>query len=95
MNLIYHELFITEAVTLINYYEEKSPGLGKAIDEEMEVRLTLLDGMPSFGPRWHDKRRLGLKSVPAGIIYKVFDENLYIMGLKPDAMEDEPWVKRI
>lgn len=94
MKLKLHYLFVAEAKGAVSYYDGLRPGLGNDLIEELKVKLALLRILPGMGPEWKTKRRIGLDTIPAGIIYRVFNNHVYIMGLKPDAMEDEPWVKR-
>lgn len=72
MSIDYHPAIERELTEARNYYEDKSPGLGKAFVEEFERQILQIVAMPG---RWQiverDTRRALMKRFPYVIYYRI------------------------
>ena len=77
MTFEYHPAVADELEEIRDYYEDKSPGLGKRFVDELEQQLLSIAAMPS---RWmivrDDVRRSLLKRFPYVILFRVIDDEI-------------------
>ena len=60
MILRLHRLAVAEIDHEVDYYESKQPGLGAALEGEVEAVLSMIARFPLAAPRWktHEHRRV-------------------------------------
>ena len=77
MNVIYHPAIEHELRQIIDFYEDRSPGLGIQFLDEFEKQILRIASMPT---RWliveADIRRSLMKRFPYVIYFRVLNEDL-------------------
>ena len=79
MRFSYHPEAEQELLHSINYYENKTAGLGSEFLLEVEKTIDLINSFPELGtPFANSERRMLLNRFPFGIIYSIQGEQIII-----------------
>ncbi|MBN1803131.1 MAG: type II toxin-antitoxin system RelE/ParE family toxin [Candidatus Lokiarchaeota archaeon] len=82
MNYSFHPFAIKELDNSINYYEDKSPGLGLEFSKEVYSTIKRILQFPNAWTKISKNcRRCMTQRFPYGIIYHVKGDELYIISI--------------
>ena len=95
MTFQYHPEAAKELTSSIEYYEDKSEGLGEEFLEEVEAAISLILSHPETGTIiTKEDRRIILNRFPYGLIYDVSNTIITINAVKHLSRRPEYWKSR-
>jgi plasmid stabilization system protein ParE len=97
MNLRIHRLAVEEIDHEVDYYESKQPGLGTALEDEVDAVFELILRFPEAAPRWKDRndRRVAvLDRFPFTVPYQIVGEEIVVLALAHASRRPGYWSKR-
>ena len=78
-----------------NWYDERQPGLGDALLDEVEAALEQIRELPELHPRVDGRiRRAALQRFPYGLFYVVDGETIRVIAILHGARSPESWRRR-
>ena len=81
--IIFKEDVAIEISDAYNWYEKKKIGLGETLLNSIDIAISLLQINPTYYSYIHkSKRKIVVKGFPYKIIYEIFEEEIFIYGLK-------------
>jgi len=93
--LRFHEDALAEFAAQAGYYEAKSKGLGEKFTNEVEAATEIARKFPEMGaPFKYKTRRVFPKRFPFSIVYRIFDQEIIIIAVAPDARKPGYWRSR-
>ena len=82
MNYRFHPLAVEELINSIDYYEEKSPGLGAEFSKEIYSTIQRILHFPKAWVKISQNcRRCITQRFPYGIIYHKKEDEILILGV--------------
>ena len=85
-----------EISAAVDWYEERSAGLGERLRCEVDARFNQILGNPDVFPRgsmtWIFVSRL--QKFPYSVMYRVRVNTVYVLGVFHSAMDPEKWRRR-
>lgn len=95
MVLQYHPAAAQELITAIQYYEERSEGLGAEFLDEIEHTIARLFVYPESGNRvYDDDRRILLDRFPYEIVYYLHESVITVYAVRHTKREPGYWKSR-
>jgi plasmid stabilization system protein ParE len=95
MKVEFHQKAISELNAAVDYYEERSYGLGIAFLKEIQAGIEIIKEYPESWQKLSlSTRRFLIKQFPYGIIYMVHKEVLYIIAVMHLNRKPGYWEKR-
>jgi len=80
----------------IGFYENRQRGLGRKLDNAIQISLRYLENHPHGGPKCRrDIRRKRIIGWPHSILYKVNENELIILAIMHERQAPITWEKRI
>lgn len=80
---------------VVDWYNERSPGLGERFFEEVEKALARIDETPYLYRTVHlDIRRAPVERFPYGVYYAVIDDTVHVLAVVHDARHPSVWKRR-
>lgn len=96
MKFDYHPESAIELVRIIEFYEDKTIGLGLDFLDEVEQVLEQIRKHPDSGYKKDEKvQRVLTKRFPFEIIYRVFEDKITIIAIKHTKRKPGYWEKRV
>jgi toxin ParE1/3/4 len=87
---------LREILEASEYYQSQAPGLGGALDEDLQRTLDLVVQNPFLGsPYEHGTRRLLLRRFPYVLIYRPLDDRVLIVAFAHTRRRPEYWSDRV
>lgn len=95
MTFQYHPKAAKELTSSIEYYEDKSKGLGEEFLDEVEAAISLILTHPKTGSLiTKEDRRILLSRFPYGLIYDVSNEIITINAVMHLSRRPKYWKSR-
>ncbi len=97
MKLRVHRLAVVEIDHEVDYYEERQPGLGNELENEIESALRRILRFPESAPQWKDRpdRRLAvLDRFPFTIPYQIMGDEIVVLALAHTSRRPGYWKRR-
>jgi len=97
MILRLHHLAVAEIDHEVDYYEERQPGLGEALEDEIDATLSLILRHPYAAPRWRersDRRVAVLDRFPFTLPYQLVRDELVVLALAHTRRRPGYWARR-
>ncbi len=97
MILRLHRLAVAEIDHEVDYYESKQPGLGAALEGEVEAVLSMIARFPLAAPRWktHEHRRVAvLDRFPFTLPYQFAGDDIVVLALAHTSRRPGYWARR-
>lgn len=83
MNFQYHPDAAKELLSCVNYYEEKSAGLGAEFLDEIEFTIAHVSVQPQSGSSLNStERRILLNRFPYELVYSLSEDMVTILAVK-------------
>lgn len=96
MKLSFLDAAQSEFDDAINYYDQRSLGLGFEFAEEVEQALQRIDHYPkAWSPLSWRVRRCVVNRFPYSVIYEIRSEIIIIVAIQHHHQEPESWRSRI
>ncbi len=96
MNFSFHPIAVKEFFDSIDYYEEKSPSLGREFSKEIYSTIQRMLQFPRAWPKISQNcRRCIIKRFPYGIIYYIKEDEILIVAIMQLNQKPKNWDKRI
>jgi plasmid stabilization system protein ParE len=97
MRLRIHRLAVAEIDHEVDYYEERQPGLGDELENEIDAVFRRILRFPESAPQWKGRpnRRLAvLDRFPFTIPYQIMDEEIVVLALAHTSRRPGYWTRR-
>ena len=97
MRLRLHRLAMVEIDHEVDYYEERQPGLGNELENEIDSVLERILRFPESAPQWQGRpeRRLAvLDRFPFTIPYQILGEEIVVLALAHTSRRPGYWARR-
>ena len=96
MQISYHPRAAAELVKEVRYYDERSPGLGRAFTEEVDGAVQRIATSPlRFAPGPHNTRHGPLVRFPHRIVYRIEGETLRVYAVAHPKRQPSYWLERL
>lgn len=88
----FHAEAEVELTAEVNYYEERSPGLGERFAREVQAALQLASSFPGTGsPFKYGTRRVFPKKFPFSIVYQETASGIVVLAIAPFPRRPAYW----
>jgi plasmid stabilization system protein ParE len=95
MNFLFHPEAETEFLAAIDWYEERSAGLGADFAAEIHAAIQRAATMPQAWPRIDgDIRRVLTNRFPYGVLYAINDASIFILAVMHLRRHPDYWRTR-
>ncbi|MGM0559396.1 MAG: type II toxin-antitoxin system RelE/ParE family toxin [Myxococcota bacterium] len=85
-----------EFLRSVDFYEDKAPGLGAALTEEVERVVANLSQTPALGvPYVESTRRFPLSRFPYSIVYSIEENSILVIALAHQRRRPGYWTGRL
>jgi toxin ParE1/3/4 len=92
----YHPLAQSELIDSALYYENRHTGLGDRFLTAVDNSLKLVREHPGLGaPSDRGARILRVKKFPFGIVYKEYDEHIFVVAIAHFSRKPGFWHRRM
>jgi len=96
LTLDFHPDAEVELDSAIEWYEERSPGLGnKFFDEYLAIRDRILANPEIYPVEFGEARKAAFDKFPFVLIYFVWEELIYVLAIFHTAQDPEKWRERM
>ena len=96
MRIVFHPEARTESIEAAIYYDSRSPGAGVGLLDALDSALDLLLENPlAWPPVAHDVRQYILPRYPYAILYRLVQDQVYVVAFKHHARHDDYWKHRL
>lgn len=87
---------LREIIEAIEYYEDHAPGLGRALDADLQHTLDSIMANPFIGSPVEDAtRRALLKRFPYGVLYRPLQDRLLVVAFAHLKRRPRYWSDRV
>ncbi len=95
MSFLFHPEAETEFLAAVDWYEERSPGLGADFAAEIHAAILRAVAMPLAWPKiGDDVRRVLANRFPYGVLYASGNESIYILAVMHLHRQPDYWRSR-
>lgn len=95
MKVVLRRLAKLDLLEARRWYEERQPGLGDKLLEEVEAALASIEQWPELPPKVDDRvRRAALQQFPYGIFYVSHSGTIRVIAILHRARHPERWRSR-
>lgn len=92
---MFHPSVKSEISSSYNWYQKQAIGLGNDFLNELESSYGAIVELPDTWPKIQKGfRRFLLSKFPFSIIYKVFENNIYVVAVMHNSRKPGYWVER-
>lgn len=97
MKVKFNSLAEMEFLQAVQFYEERSTGLGKTFRHAVEKTIELIRQFPNAAPlvRGDVHKRAVQKKFPYSLVYSVEDDAIYIISIMHQKRRPSYWYSRI
>ena len=95
MTIVFRRRAKLDLLEARRWYEEREPGLGIALLEEVEATLRQVQEYPEAHPRVDEHvRRAALRRFPYGVFYVIDGKTVRVIAILHRARSPEVWQRR-
>lgn len=92
--LRWHPAARRELIEAADFYDSRSPGLGAAFVDRVDLVLDRLRRYPSSGTPDPSIRRAGVRGFPYSVIYRLEHEDLLVLAIAHQKRRPGYWMGR-
>ena len=95
LRVVYHPEAEAEVIAAARFYEERVPGLGADLLDEIDRGVaTILEEPTPWRPFVEDFRRYSIKRFPYAIVYRIHSDGVRILAVAHHSRSPEYWRDR-